>query len=197
MTDVESRVNTPGIRAFASALLFLGGLVLLAACASVATGLTARTIDRHHEIGIRISLGAGRFRVVRMMLIEALVIAGGGGAIALGMVWWTTHVLSQLSIPALNLPVQVDVHPDARVFLVAMVVSMFASVVAAIAPARTIATIDPNRTLKGIPGPLSGRRWATTRSADRRASGLLVRADGRVPVVSRRHAPRARPAAGL
>ncbi len=95
-----------------------------------------------------------------MVLIEALVIAVVGGTIALWMVWWTTSVLSQLSIPALNLPVQVDVHPDARVFLVATVVSMFASVVAAIAPGRTVATMDPYRALKGIPGFLSGRRWA-------------------------------------
>jgi ABC-type enterochelin transport system permease subunit len=95
------------------------------------------------------------------MLIEALVIAGVSGAIALWMVWWTAHVLSQLSIPALNLPVQVDVHPDARVFFVATVVSMLASVVAAIAPGHTIATLDPIRTLKGIDGSLSGRRWGT------------------------------------
>jgi predicted permease len=141
-------------------VLFLAGLVLLAAIASVATALTARTIDRHREIGIRISLGAGRIRVIRMVLVEALVIAGVSGAIAFGMVWWTTHVLSQLSIPALSLPVLVDVHPDARVFLLAVIVSILASVGATIAPSRIIAALDPNHTLKGLPGLTSGRRWA-------------------------------------
>jgi predicted permease len=160
VTDVESRLNTPQIRAFASGVLLLAGLVLLAATASVATALTARTIDRHREIGIRISLGAGRLRVIRMVLVEALVIAGVSGAIAYGMAWWTTHLLSQLSIPVLGLPVQVDVHPDARVFLVAVIVSMLASVGATIAPGRLIVALDPNHTLKGLQGPLSGRRWA-------------------------------------
>jgi predicted permease len=160
ITDIRSRVGTSEIRAFASAMLFLAGLVLLTACVSIATGLTARTMDRHREIGIRISLGAGRFRVMRLMLIEALVIAGVSGTIALGMVWWATRVLSQLSVP-IDPPMQVDVHPDARVFLVATVVSILVSVVATVAPSRVIATLDPNHALKGLAGSISGRRWAT------------------------------------
>src|SRR5215475_2833889 len=112
VVDFASRLHTTAIREFASAMLILAGLVLLAACASVGAGLTARTLDRQREIGIRISLGAGRLRVVRMVLIEAFVMVGVSVGIALAMVWRVTDFLSELAIQGFSLPIQVDVHPD-------------------------------------------------------------------------------------
>jgi predicted permease len=156
--DVGWMRNWPVLREFASAMLVLAGFVLLAACASVATGLTVRTIDRHREIGIRLSLGASRFRVVRLVLIEVLVIAAVSGLLAITIVSGTTPMVSHLVVPS-DPPIQVDVHPDATVFLLATAVSILGSAIAATAAARAIAGIDPNQALKGLGGLLSTRRW--------------------------------------
>ncbi len=76
------------VRAFLAGVLGLAGIVLLAACANLG-GLmfAARTADRTREIAIRMAVGSSRWRVVRQILVEAIVISIFGGACACGLAW--------------------------------------------------------------------------------------------------------------
>jgi predicted permease len=152
---VGDAVGAPA-RAFAFGVLALAGLVLLTACANLASALAARGTDRQRELAIRLSIGAGRGRILRQLLTETIVLATIGGAVgALGAVI-ATRGLSSWQLP-IALPVQLDVYPDARVFAFAFFVSLLAGIAFGVAPARQAATTDPNMALKAVDGARAGR----------------------------------------
>ncbi|MGE3577957.1 MAG: ADOP family duplicated permease [Vicinamibacterales bacterium] len=168
------RITDPGwlgdgfarpIQAFATGVLLLAGLVLFAACANVATALAAHTIDRHREIAIRMSLGAGRSRLVRLVVLEALILAGIGGLLAVGLANAGTEALSGWWLPV-DMPSQVDVRPDGRVLGAACVAVLFAVLVAVAGPVHLMLRWQPNQALKTGAGRASGRSG--------RARGVLV-----------------------
>ena len=99
--------------------MLLAALVLLAACANLASLLAARTADRSRDLAIRVSIGAGGGRIMRQLLTESLWIAMLGGALAVALL----RLLSQWHAP-LEFPVQFDVTPDWRVFLFACAVAL-------------------------------------------------------------------------
>lgn len=114
-------------RAFAFGVLALAGLVLLTACANLASTLAARGTDRQRELAIRLSIGAGRGRIVRQLLTETVVLASVGGAVGAVGATVAARALSSWQLP-IALPVQLDLHPDARVFAFAFLVSLVAGV---------------------------------------------------------------------
>jgi predicted permease len=144
-------------RAVGLGLLLLAGLVLLTACANLAGASAARAADRQREIAIRMSIGAGRWRVYRQMLTEAVALAIAGGAIGMLATTIAAEALSAWQLP-IGLPVQVDVRPDARVFAFVILLSLVAGVVFGLAPARLAARTDPNAALKSADG-LHAARW--------------------------------------
>jgi predicted permease len=137
-------------RTFALGVLALASLVLLAACTNLASMLAARATERHRELAIRLAIGAGRGRVVRQVLIETLVLSliGGGSGYVLATV--LSQSLSRWRVP-MDFPVQLDINPDWRVFLFALIASIVASALFGSAPAWRASRTDPNAVLKGGP----------------------------------------------
>jgi macrolide transport system ATP-binding/permease protein len=137
-------------KAFTGGVMALAGLVLLAACANLASLLAARAADRHKELAIRLSIGAGRARILRQLLAESALLALLGGAAGCALAVVLLRLLSQWRAP-LDFPVQFEVSPDVRVFAFAFAAALATGLLFSIAPARQAWSADPNQALKGEP----------------------------------------------
>ena len=145
-------------RAFAGGVMFLASLVLFAACANLASLLTARAADRERDMAIRVSIGAGRGRLVRQLLTESLMISAMGGAAGCAAAVMLLRLLSKWRAP-LEFPVQFDVTADWRVFLFAFIAAVATGILFGVGPARRGWKTDPALSLKGAASPVSGLRW--------------------------------------
>ncbi len=108
--------------------------VLLIACANVANLLLVRASTRHRELAVRAAMGAGRWRIIRQMIVESLVLSVAGGLLGLLFAAWGTDVLLTL-MPANFFPRREDVRVDAHVLVFGLAVSIAAGVLAGLAPA--------------------------------------------------------------
>jgi len=129
-------------------LMLLGavGLVLLIACANVGNLLFTRALSRRKEIAIRSALGAGRGRVFRQLLTEALLLAGAGGTLGLLLAYGT--LTSASTLLAGQVPRAEEISIDARVLLFALGVSMLTGILAGTLPAVRASRSDLNDALK-------------------------------------------------
>jgi predicted permease len=115
-------------------LLMMLAAVLLIASLNVATLLLARSEARRREFITRLSLGAGRGRLIQQLLTESILLAGLGGAFGLALAWWGSRVLLRIALPnAVTLPVNIT--PDARVIAFTLAVSALTCLVFGLLPA--------------------------------------------------------------
>lgn len=136
-------------------LMCMVGLVLLIACANVASLLIARAVARQKEIAVRLSVGASRSQLIRQLLVESLVLAIAGGALGILFAVWTTKGLLSL-VPAGNAFLMLSAHPDWRILLFNIGVSLLTGLIFGLAPALQSTRLDLWSTLKNAVGSIAG-----------------------------------------
>jgi putative ABC transport system permease protein len=161
-----------------TALLMLQGavaLLLLIACANVGNLLLVRALGREREVSLRLTLGAGRARLVRQAFTESLVLSALGGAAGFALGWWGTRALAALQ-PAGMLPVA-DVPMDVRVLAAILSLTTLTGLIFGIAPALWSAHRVPAEVLKEGGRSETGhgiRRWGDALVAGEIALALML-----------------------
>jgi predicted permease len=173
---VERATPIPGffrdmLKVVAAVVMTPFAFVLLIACANVANLLLARATARNREIGIRLSLGASRARVIRQLLTESLLISVAGGVLGTVLALWAFQAIAAVVIPTLTPvglpPFSIDTSPDLRVVGVMVAVVLGAGVLFGLAPAFQVTKPDLHAVIKQDAHGTSGRRGG-------RLQGVLV-----------------------
>jgi predicted permease len=144
----------------AGGVMAVVGLVLLIACANVASMLLARASGRQKEIGIRLAIGASRARLVRQLVTETVVLALIGAIGGILFAWWVTKVVAALDLP-LPFPLAFDLRIDGRVLTFTLGTTMLAALLAGLAPAIRASKPNLVSDLRGeqAASRAAGRRW--------------------------------------
>jgi putative ABC transport system permease protein len=146
LVPLEEAVVGPGLRRQLMVLLGAVGFVLLIACVNVANLLSARSVSRQREIAIRAALGADRWRLLRQLLTESLVLAAAGGLLGVFIAVWGAELLLALAPP--SIPRLDEVKVDGLVLAVGLATTIAAAVIFGLVPALQSITARPDDTLK-------------------------------------------------
>jgi putative ABC transport system permease protein len=163
----NERFNAGPVRVVFLALMGAVGFVLLIACANVANLLLSRSTERAREIAVRYAMGATRWRVVRQLLIESLLLACIGGLIGLGIAVVGTRLFDR-AVADVGKPYWIQFTIDGVVIAYLAAICVFTSVIFGLAPALQVARTSVGSVLK------QGGRGSTGSRSMRRFSSALV-----------------------
>jgi predicted permease len=164
------RSHLQGRAAFLQPMLILMAvslLVLAIVCANVANLMLARSVGRLREFGVRLALGAGRWRLARHSFTETLVLAAGGAVLAVPLSLWMTDSVSLL-LPKLARAGSIPVEMDARILAFTGLVCLAAAIASSTAPIFFVMRSDVNVTLR------EGGRSGSAGARSHRLSGTVV-----------------------
>ena len=162
---INQAQNGGQIRAVFLSLMGAVAFVLLIACANVANLLLARSAHRSREISVRVSIGASRWRIIRQLLVESVLLALIAGVLGLALSTVGIKLFDQATVDA-GRPYWIQFTMDARVFAFLAAICLGTGIIFGLAPALHVAKTDVNEVLKE--GGRSGaagtrvRRWSTT-----------------------------------
>jgi predicted permease len=158
-----------GVRGTLVALMSMVGLVLLIACANVASAMLARASGRQEEIAVRFALGAQPLSIVRQLLTESVMLAVAGAAAGFALAMWGVQWVMTM-LPPDSLPRQQEVAFDVRVFAAATIATLAAGVVTGLVPALQVSRRSGTTAWRGTRGATDGARRTRLR-------GLIVGAE--------------------
>jgi predicted permease len=146
--------------------------VLSIACANLANLTFARAMERSREISVRLALGAGRWRIVRQLLAESLILTGAGSLLGLFLAQWGVRAYAAADRgPGMYSWRILDYGMDYRVFVYLVAISAGTALILALAPLRRLSKLEIGSSLKeGERGAAGGRRGS-------RLSSILVTAE--------------------
>jgi predicted permease len=158
---MRARLVKPGLmgdllgdsaRSFLLGVFVLALLVLVAACANLASIFATRADDRSRELAIRLAIGSSRWHIVRQLLVEAVLVSLAGGVAGTALATVLLRLLTRWQ-PFQEFPVHVTVDPDFRVYGLALLLSLASGILFGLLPARQIWQTDAARAMKGDARP--------------------------------------------
>jgi len=141
-------------------LVILGvvvALVLLIACANVANLMTAQAASRSREMALRVSIGAGQFRLLQLVLVESALLALAASVFGSLFAWWSAPLVVRMINPPDN-PARLLLPADWRVLAFSVTLAILVTALFGIAPAVRASTVKPISALKGGDDPHARRR---------------------------------------
>jgi len=160
-TEFDARVSArPQLAVVSAMLIALAALVLFVACANLAGLLSSRAPVRAREMALRLAIGAGRFRLIRQLIVEGLLIAVGGGAAGLLVGNGVILMFQQFNIPT-DVPLKMTFELDRRVVVFGAIVATISALAASLGPAWQATRVDLVTTLKNQAAmdPRRSRVW--------------------------------------
>jgi predicted permease len=157
--SISTNPQNDSTKALGAVLLSMSGAVLLIACLNLANMLLARGAARRKEIAIRIALGGARFRIIRQLLAEGLILSLAGGAAGLLLAYMATNLLVASLVPKLPLfSIDFPAAPDWRVLVATFGFCLFSTLLFGLGPALKLSKTEVLADLKEQAGETPGRR---------------------------------------
>jgi predicted permease len=146
------------------AMVLAVGLVLLVACANIASLLLARALARRGELSVRLALGGSRWRLARLLFTESLLVAMTGAALGLAFAKWSSALLVQ-QLGTWERAVTLDLALDWRVLVFTASLACLCAICAGVAPMIGVKSVAPGEALRGAGRAMAGDRRFAVRGA--------------------------------
>ena len=146
------------------AMVVAVGLVLLVACANIASLMLAQSLARRREFGVRLALGSSRWRIARLLFIESLIVAVTGAAVGLVFASWSSALLVR-QLSTWQSTVALDLALDWRVLAFSAALACLSALTAGVAPALGLKRVDAGEVLKDSGRGIAGDGRLSVRGA--------------------------------